>query len=385
MTGGEEDATSRGYRDTVVAAACLGLVWLGDALIYVVLPLYPAVFGVETATIAILLSANRVIRILGYGWVSPLARQFGANTLTAWACAAAAVSTLAYGLTTGFALLFIARLMWGGAYGVINLTNTAYAYGDGHRAGTHIGLNRAVSTLGPVLALGLGGWLVTQVGPQNVFVIYGLIGALAVPLALTLPRLRQTIGDAPARAKGRWTPNTLNILFFVIAFGADGVFTATLSTLLADIIPVTSALIGAGVLLAGQRLVSVILSFASGVIVDRFEANRILAPCGFVIALAMGWIALGHVYSGVVVLMIARAIFAIVGPMIAAQQSTDRIGAIAAYTTWSDVGLAGGAFFGILAFNWAGYPLTYVTLGGLAAVTTLWFTLVRAAPPPAHA
>jgi hypothetical protein len=30
---------ARRYRDTIVAAACLGLVWPGDALIYVVLPL----------------------------------------------------------------------------------------------------------------------------------------------------------------------------------------------------------------------------------------------------------------------------------------------------------------------------------------------------------
>ncbi len=382
---GAEAISAQGYRDTVVAASCLGLVWLGDALIYVVLPLYPAVFGVETATIAILLSANRVIRILGYGWVSPLAQRFGANTLTAAACAAGAISTLAYGLTTGFVLLFIARLMWGGAYGVINLTNTAYAYGNGRRAGTRIGLNRAVSTIGPVLALGLGGWLVTLAGPQSVFVIYGLVGILAVPLALLLPRLRQTVSDAPPRAKGRWTPNTLNILFFVIALGADGVFTATLSTLLADIIPITSALIGAGLLLAGQRLVSVILSFASGFVVDRFEANRILAPCSIVIALAMGWIALGHVYSGVVVLMIARAMFAIVGPMIAAQQSADRIGAIAAYSTWSDIGLAAGAFFGILAFNWAGYPLTYAVLAGLTVAATAWFLVARTAPPRAPA
>ena len=105
--------------------------WPGDALIYVVLPLYPSAFGVEIATVAILLSVNRVIRIVGYGWVAPLARRFGANTLTAAACAAGALSTLGYGLLSGFVLLFIARLMWGGAYGVINLTNTAYAYGDG--------------------------------------------------------------------------------------------------------------------------------------------------------------------------------------------------------------------------------------------------------------
>ena len=65
MADGDVTTTepARGYRDTIVAAACLGLVWPGDALIYVVLPLYPSVFGVEIATIAILLSVNRVIRM----------------------------------------------------------------------------------------------------------------------------------------------------------------------------------------------------------------------------------------------------------------------------------------------------------------------------------
>src|ERR1043165_948492 len=100
---------TRAYRETIVAAACLGLVWLGDALIYVVLPLYPAAFGVEIASVAILLSVNRVIRIVGYGWVSPLSRRFGANTLTAAACAAGALSTLAYGLPRGLIPLFMHR------------------------------------------------------------------------------------------------------------------------------------------------------------------------------------------------------------------------------------------------------------------------------------
>lgn len=377
---------AKDYSETVTAAGALGLVWLGDALIYVVLPLYPAAFGVEIASIAILLSVNRVIRIIGYGWVSPLARRFGANTLTAAACAAAALSTLMYGLVTGFTLLFLARLIWGGCYGVINLTNTAYAYGDGQRAGMRIGLNRAVSTLGPVLALGLGGWLVTLIGPQHVFVTYGIVGFIAVPLALRLPRLRQAVGEAPVAAERRWVPSALNILFFVIALGADGVFTATLSILLADIIPVTSALIGAGLLLAGQRLVSVVLSFASGPIVDRFEARRMLAPCSLVIAFGMIAIAIGHIYAGAVVLMIARAMFAIIGPVIAAQRSTDRIGAIAAYSTWSDCGLAAGAFLGIIAFEWAGYALTYWVLAAVTIAAIAWFMLrAPAVPPPAPA
>ena len=376
-------AEQRGYSDTVIAAACLGLVWLGDALIYVVLPLYPAVFGVETAAIAILLSANRVIRILGYGGVSPLARRFGANTLTAFACAAAALSTLAYGLTTGFALLFVARLMWGGAYGVINLTNTAYAYGDGERAGMRIGLNRAVSTLGPIVALGLGGWLVTWLGPQMVFVIYGLAGLLSVPLALTLPRLRHAPGEPPAAAERRWRPSPLNTLFFVVALGADGMFTATLSLLLVDILPVTSALIGAGLLLAAQRLLTSVLALIGGPLVDRFDAQRMLVPSALLIALALGAIATRHVYVGSVILLGTRALFFIVAPLVAARQSKDRIGAIAAYTTWSDLGLAGGAFLGILAVEWLGYPLAYAMLTAATLAATLRLAIRPAPQPPA--
>jgi predicted MFS family arabinose efflux permease len=275
--------------------------------------------------------------------------------------------------------------MWGGAYGVINLTNTAYAYGDGRRAGTHVGFNRAVSTIGPVLALGLGGWLVTLIGPRHVFTVYGLVGLLAVPLALTLPRLRHAAGDTPARASGRWAVSPLNLLFFVVALGADGVFTATLSTLLADLIPVTSALIGAGLLLAGQRLVSVILSFVSGPIVDRLQASRLLVPCGLIIAAGLFAISVGHVYSGAVVLIFARVVFAIVAPVIVAQQSTDRIGAIAAYATWSDCGLAAGAFLGIMGMEWAGYAATYAILGAVTVAAIVWFMLRRTVPPPASA
>ena len=201
-----------------------------------------------------------------------------------------------------------------------------------------------------------------------------------------MPKVRQTVGETPVAADRRWRPSELNILFFVVALGADGVFAATLSTLLADIIPKTSALIGAGLLLAGQRLIAVVLALLSGPIVDRFEARRMLAPCSFVIVAGMAAIAVGHIYIGVVVMMVARATFAIVGPIVAAQRSTDRIGAIAGYATWSDVGLAAGAFVGILAFEWAGYPLTYATLAALTAAAVAWFMLrAGAAPPPARA
>ena len=147
---------AEGYRNTIIAATCLGLVWFGDAVIYVVLPLYALSFGFDAVTVGVLLSVNRVVRILGYGWVAPLARAYGTNVLTAAACAAGALSTLAYGLLSGFVLLFVARMIWGAAWGIINLTMIAYAYGDGKGAGMRIGAARAVSSVGRARGAGRG-------------------------------------------------------------------------------------------------------------------------------------------------------------------------------------------------------------------------------------
>ena len=356
-------------RFTVVAAAALGLVWFGDALIYVVLPLYPATFGIDTAAVGVLLAVNRIIRIVGYGWVGPLARRFGANALAAGACAVAAASTIAYGVATGFLILLVARLAWGASYGILNLTNMAYAFGDGRNAGWRLGLNRAVSSLGPVIALAAGGYLVTVVGPQQVFVIYGIIGLAAVPLALTLPALRSTEASPSAKAKNRWFPSRLNMLFFIVGFGADGVFTATLSSMLADLVSVSTALIAAGLLLAAQRLVAVVLALASGAFIDRFDSERVLAMSTGAVVVGLALIALEHIYLGAALLIPARALLALVSPIVAIRHAPgDRIAAMAAYTTWSDTGLALGPLIGTLALAAIGVAPTYALLAALTLV-----------------
>src|SRR5215216_3918336 len=67
----------------VRAAIVLGLVWFGDALIYVVMPLHAPAFGISLGLVGVVLSVNRIVRILGYGWVSAATRRFGLRALTA--------------------------------------------------------------------------------------------------------------------------------------------------------------------------------------------------------------------------------------------------------------------------------------------------------------
>lgn len=71
------------------------------------------------------------------------------------------------------------RLVWGFAYGVLNVTTTAYAIGDGQGTGRPVGLNSAVGMLGPALALSVGAWLAIVLGPREVFLLLGAIGLLA--------------------------------------------------------------------------------------------------------------------------------------------------------------------------------------------------------------
>jgi hypothetical protein len=359
-----------GYRNTVIVASCLGLVWFGDAAIYVVLPLYSHSFGFDAVTVGVLLSVNRVVRILGYGWVAPLARAYGTNWLTAGACAAAAVSTLAYGLLSGFVLLFIARMIWGAAWGIINLTMTAYAYGDGKSAGTRIGIARAVSSAGALAALVAVGPLCIGIGPHQTFVLYGLLGLTAIPLAFLLPPLRAAPSDG--QAAHRWTLTPLNALFFVLSFGADGVLGATVAVLLAEFMPVASAIVGAALLLAFQRLVVIVLALFSGPVTDRLGAQRLLLPCSLVVAAGFATIASGHVYVGTIIVILSRALLGTVGPVLAAQKSTDRIAALASFATWTDVGLAAGAFFGLVGVVEIGYTASYALLAVLSAVAAVW-------------
>lgn len=357
-------------RNTVVAAACLGIVWFGDSVIYVVLPLYASSFGCDALMVGVLLSVNRVVRILGYGWVGPLARTYGAQVLTAAACVAGALSTFAYGLLSGFVFLFVARMVWGAAWGVINLNMNVYAYGDGQGAGGRIGLARAISSSGPLLALLAVGPLCIAIGPHGMFVLYGLIGLAAIPLAFFLTPMQS--GASEGKAVGRWTLTPLNALFFMISFGADGMLGATISVLLAQFMPVTSAIIGAGLLMALQRLTGVVLALFSGPLTDRLGAQRLLLPCSLGMAAGFAIIAAGHVETGTVVVILARALLGTAGPVLAAERSTDRIAALASYATWTDVGLAAGAFFGIVGISAIGTASSYVLLAVLLVATVLW-------------
>jgi MFS family permease len=375
-------ATASSSGVVVRAAAVLGLVWLGDALIYVVLPLHAGAFGISLALVGVVLSVNRIVRILGYGWVSALSRRFGMRALTASAALGAALSTIAYGLFTGLVTLLVARLVWGMAYGILNVTTTAYAIGDGQRTGWRVGLNRAVSTLGPTLALSAGAWLALLLGPRDVFVAMGVVGLLAVPLALTLPRELAT-NSGTGRAGTRWRPSSLNVLFFANSV-IDGAFAMTLSLLFAGKLSLTSALLSAGLILAFQRFMIVVLSLVAGRLIDRIGPYRVLVPCVVVVVGGLFALAHGVLYPAAITIVIARALLATTGPVLAAsERSGTTVERLAAFATWVDSGLAVGPLIGGVAVARFGLPALYQGLAVAIGTTLVVHLIARRQVSPA--
>ena len=269
---------------------------------------------------------------------------------------------MGYGLALGLVPLLIARLVWGFAYGVLNVTTTAYAIGDGQGTGRRVGLNRAVGMVGPALALSVGAWLAIVLGPREVFLVLGVVGLLAVPLALTLPREVAAASETGRPVATRWRPSSLNLLFFTVST-VDGAFAMTLSLILAGSLGVDSALLAAGLLLALQRIAVVVLSLVAGPMIDRLGARRLLSPCILVVVVGLVGMAHGLVYPAAVAIVVARAFLSNVGPVLATRERTGTtVERLAAFATWVDSGLAVGPLVGGFVVAWLGLPLLYDAL-----------------------
>jgi MFS family permease len=91
------------------------------------LPLHHATFGVGLAEAGLLLAANRLVRIAGYGWVARLYAERGPRLACLLAAAGSLLSTLGYATLSGVWGLLIARLLWGLSFAAMNIATQALA------------------------------------------------------------------------------------------------------------------------------------------------------------------------------------------------------------------------------------------------------------------
>src|SRR3954447_25803014 len=83
------------------ASLTLAFAQPGDTLLYLLLPLYHAEFGVGLAEAGLLLAANRLVRIAGYGWIARFYAERGPRAACLLAAAGSLLATLGYAALSG--------------------------------------------------------------------------------------------------------------------------------------------------------------------------------------------------------------------------------------------------------------------------------------------
>lgn len=368
------------------SSGVLALALLGDALLYVALPVDAPVFGVSAGSVGVLLSANRLVRIVSYGAIARVAERLGPRRLTLLAAVAATISTIGYGVVQGVMPLLALRLLWGLAFGALSLTTIVYAVEEPARAGARIGASRALTAMGPLVALTVGPLLAARWGTRAAFVMLGVLTLVTIPLAASLPggraeftapmegRRRERMGFLTRRSFLTWWS-------FSVGFAVDGVFAVSFALLVATIVPVRTAMALTGLVLATRYVAEILLAPLAGRLADRLGAMPMLRRCSVLVASGFALMAsgaAGALWAGAATVVIGRGLLLPLGsaalavappPVGHRPSSTFRDhGDLAA---WRDLGAA----LGPLVAGWAAIALPtsglYAALGLMILVVLL--------------
>lgn len=362
-----KDAPEVGWGPTSVSAGVLSLASLGDVLLYVVLPVSAASFGVGLAWVGVLLAANRLTRILLYGGVAAFGEAAGSRMLTIVSATAAAASTFILWAGDGGPVLLFARIVWGLAFAGLSLAALAYAIADRKRAGSKVGVSRAIYQMGPAFSLSVGAWMAGVLGPRDVFLVLGIISVFAIPLAFCLPK-----DQVPAeRKKTEWLPKPklFDLFFFCVGFSVDGVFAMTVALMLAKSASPEAAMLGAGLILALRRFGEIVLAPVGGFLGDQFGKVRVLVLSTILLALGFALLVLDQAFLGSLFVIAARASIAALGPAVTAERADGdtTLHRLAVMQAWRDFGAAVGPLV-------TGVLLEAISLGAINTVLVI-FTL----------
>jgi MFS family permease len=350
------------------AALTLSLALPGDTLLYLLLPLYASSFGVTLPEAGVLLAANRLVRIAGYGWVARFYAVQGPRAACLLAAFGAIASTFMYAVSSGIWLLLIARLMWGLSYAAMNIANQALP------TAVMIGAAEAV---GPTAGLIGGALLATAFGPRSVFLALTAVALLAPLFALRIPVQREPAQLAGPRFE---KPGPMSIWSFSVGFTIDGIFIFGLGLLAAASFP-AGAVLAAGIAMSLRYGTEILFAPLGGQLGRRFGARRTLIAMSLATALALLFLAGSGawLWVGVVGTIVLRAIAGPLSAPVVAEiySGVHRVPALARQATWRDIGagtgpLAAGVIIPVLP------PLAvYGGAALLLGVASLWLLRLR--------
>jgi MFS family permease len=354
------------------AALALALALPGDVVLYLILPLFSAAFGITLLEAGMLLAANRLVRIVGYRSVANFYATRGARAACIVATVGAVLSTTGYAVLSGFWALLVARLVWGLSFAALNIANQALPTSVLEGAARRSGRARSIVAVGPMVALVVGALLTESYGPRAVFVVLAVVAMLGPIFALRLPAEPEPYRRAPGP---RFTmPDPISIWSFCMGLTLDGLFVFGLSLLAAANLT-QGAVIAAGAAMALRYASEIALSTPGGVLAQRFGPRRMLVLLSIGTGGALALLGTHGVllWIGLFSTVILRAMLQpLPGPVVAeAFPGPERVPALATQATWRDLGAGLGPLVAGLAFPILPPLAIYAGAGALLASASL--------------
>lgn len=327
-------------RHSRLASLALALALPTDVVLYLLLPMYSDAFGVSLAGAGVLLAANRLVRIAGYGLVARAYARYGDRLVCTLAVIAAALCAIGYATLSGLWALLPLRLLWGLAFAALNLSTQALATADAAGASRRSGRSRAFIALGPGIALPLAAVLAYGYGPRLIFWILALTAITGVLVTRALPVHPY---PAPSGRRGPGRPNSLDMWSFLEGFTLDGLFIIGLSYLGKDLFP-GGAVMTAGILLALRYLGEILLSPIGGRLAERFGAERLLLALSLLTCIALMGFGAGWLWSCAAAIVVLRALqLPLLAPIVMRRTpGPERVRALATRSVWRDIGAGTG-------------------------------------------
>ncbi|MED4129666.1 MULTISPECIES: MFS transporter [Shouchella] len=383
-------------KSRVVAIALITAVAvLGDAMLFIVLPLNWEEFGLTAVwQVGVLLSINRFVRLPITPLIGLFYKKFDVRVGMVVAVCLAGISTLFYGLSSGFIVLLIMRIFWGIAWSFIRLGGllTVVSLSQDTNRGNLMGLYNGLWGLGGLTGMLAGGVFVDIFSITAVTTIFAFGSFLLLPfIYMLIPKTegKEAAQEAADKYKNLDMTFLTPYIRLVIATSATmgfivlGIFASSLSTLIGrsydeqwSILGLTIGVLGlAGAIQAFRWAWEPFIAPLFGRMVDRSTNKQTLILVPLLISIVTFWF-LGFLDKVVPLLIVifvfqfASTMFVTVTDTLAAgaASKTDSVKMMTVHTVMVDLGAAIGPLLSFLILFWFDLSMVFYVASILMAV-----------------
>jgi MFS family permease len=382
-------------RKVVFIGIAIAFSLLGDQAMYAILPIHFREIGLAPIHVGLILSANRWIRLLTNHVAEKAIARYNPSILLTAVLLLGALITLTYAAFSLFAILLLARMVWGLCWSFlrqIGMMTAVESAPEGNTAQV-MGYFNGLVRIGSVCGLLFGGILFDLVGYRSTFFILGVVSLMGFPLGSISQRGIGPVKSSiiPYREKKEEAGPVRGLLTcgFIVGCVGPGLIMATLGAILENRIGASIAvgtfLIGVatlnGFLLGGRWVLDSLFAPLLGAFNDRFGTWL-----GMLIFFSIGGVSLFAcgVTSNILVLIFFILLYFISGTSlavgIAAEAGRRGSRTIALYASALDFGAAIGPVLSWVILGFIFKPELVFVIGGffyLIATIISWRSFQR--------